>query len=357
LYLQGVILAYLLVFLKHKSNQFAKTLKCYNKAHTYGEIVVMSVLFLEKGPVALEPVESLPNGLPHYGVHEVHFIDYDETAGRTQVALQGLSAVCHGLGFGARINGDILQQANAAVKSRGGAYNVLDTLTEKLTGAEIQAVRSEFRSAKSASSQLGLYPDAQGYLHRLNGARPATPNMFVTYGENADAYPDGGWQRDKIERSTNQAAVPMPGFAYITTEPVKGRMVQGFIDPHTNMYELVGYDLSGQPIARYSAWRSVLVDDKEVSLEGSPESCTPVHIRRKKSASEPQLRGTMPAHGMQNSSLDPIPVRKEVWPLNREANQRIIDHRVQHVAAFVPLKLAVERSPLPQLAPMINTTC
>jgi hypothetical protein len=292
-----------------------------------------NMLFLEHTVTPLGPELQIAPDLPHFGVPEVHIDDFDDTLSNTPLALSGLLKVCGDLGFGNSINAQAIAEARQRAWERGGSYNVLELLGEHLDAPAIDQVRRHFRSGDGGYPMA--FDDAADYQQRLrkNGF---VPHFVMTYGEGMQAYPCGGWQRDKLERAASQGWWPT-GFAYFMSHSSKGPEVHSLQNPATGDYDLVGVNDKGEPAAMFSAKRALLIDDRKTSLAGTTESCTPIYIRRPAVAPTPkQTEGELPAGARTVASLDEIRVSTAIRPLNSSAEA--VSPAALRIAAFIPMR-------------------
>lgn len=292
------------------------------------------MLFLEHAVIPLDPKMDIPADLPHYGVPELQIDDLDDTLSRTSQALGGLLRISTDLELGDKINDDVMQRARVRAWERGGSYNVLNLLSTQLDEETAANVRKRFRDGEGAHPMA--FEDAVTYQSRLRAVGHA-PHFIMTYGENVNEFPDGGWQRDKIERARSQGWWPT-GFAYFMPHTRKGPVVDGLRSPVTGNFDLIGIDDKGRPAAVFTADHALMIDDRKISLADLPKNCTPVYIRRPEEPATPkQTEGELPEGALTIRSLEDIPIRDSIWPMNTAARQT--PHEALTIAAFVPFSL------------------
>jgi hypothetical protein len=290
------------------------------------------MLFLEGEPKAPPANLTLSPEVPHYSVPELHVIDFDDNISSTKAAIDGLLAVCRQQGLGESINADIIQQAREQAWRRKGSYNILELLEENLAPEVMADVRTRYRRGEGGHTLA--FDDVVHYANRLSDD-PSTPNFILTYGENVDRYPDGGWQADKILRAHTQGSLP-PGYAYFMPHSRKGPVLERLHNRVDDTYDMLAFDEDNNLIAMYHAKRAVLIDDRKTSLANAPLNCTTMYMRRADVPATPkQEEGDLPPGTIQIESFDEVPVSKEIEPLN-EAARKV---ELQRVAAFVPLWL------------------
>ncbi|HSD55576.1 MAG TPA: hypothetical protein VLA92_00320 [Candidatus Saccharimonadales bacterium] len=290
----------------------------------------MSMLFLEGEPQAPPMALTLSPDLPHYGVPELHVIDFDDNISSTKAAIDGLLAVCQQQGLGDAINVDVIQQAREDAWRRKGSYNILELLEDNLAPEVMADVRARYRRGEGGHNLA--FDDVVHYANRLSDD-PSTPNFILTYGENVDRYPDGGWQADKIQRARMQGALP-PGYAYFMPHSRKGPVLERLHNRVDDTYDLLAFDKDNVLIAMYHARRAVLIDDRKTSLANAPLNCTTMYMRRPNVPSTPkQEEGDLPLDAVEIESFDEVPVSKDIEPLNEAARNT----ELERVSAFVPL--------------------
>jgi hypothetical protein len=290
----------------------------------------MSMVFLEGAPQLPRAPLALSGNLPHYDVPELYVIDFDDNISSTKAAVDGLVAICAEMGLEESINAEAIGDARKAAHERGGSYNVLDMLEERLASEVMAEVRARYRKGEGGHNLA--FDDVAAFTNRL-GQDPCTPNFILTYGENVDRYPDGGWQADKIQRARGQGSLP-PGYAYFMPHSRKGPLLDRLRGPERDTYDMLAFDEDNFLIAIYHARRAVLIDDRKTSLANAPHNCTPMYMRRPSVSPSPkQLEGELPPNAVQIESFNEVRVTKEIEPAN-EAAKHV---KLERVAAFIPL--------------------
>ena len=292
------------------------------------------MLFLEAGPQPPRETLVLPprDALPHYGVEAVYINDFDDNMSYTRAAIDGLVAVCAEMGLEKKINKAAISVARQEAHKRGGSYNVLNMLEERLAPEVMAEVRSRYRAGEGG--HLITFDDVSSYTQRLT-QHPVTPNFILTHGENVHLYPDGGWQADKIHRGREQGLLP-PGFAYFISHSRKGPFIRNLINPRTGQYDLLAFNDHHEVVALYSANTAVQTDDRKTSLQDGPDNCKKLYMRRPNiEPTVKQTEGTLPSDAETITSFDEVEVRKGLMPLNEAAKRA----QIAHVAAFVPARL------------------
>ncbi|HEU4914400.1 MAG TPA: hypothetical protein VFT16_03285 [Candidatus Saccharimonadales bacterium] len=291
------------------------------------------MLFLEHAVTPLDAELAFADELPHYSVSEVQISDFDDTLSDTSLAVGALLQICQSFGLGGSVNTQTIAEARERAWRRGGSYDMLKLLEEHLDKPTIDAVREQFR--RGDDGPVIAFDDAKRYQERVR-SMAYVPHFVMTYGENIGGYADGGWQRDKLERASNQGWWPT-GFAYLMSHSRKGPEVMSLQNPDTGDYDFIGLDDKGGPLAMFSAKYALFIDDRKTSLSCAPYSSKPVYIRRSGQKPTPkQTQGTLPRAARTICSLDEISVKTRIRPVNNAASE--IDPASLRVAAFVPLE-------------------